>query len=177
MSEPRQELAIAPFRSVDPEIGRMLWMLQDTRERMKQSLQGLDPNQIDLAPEPYKNSIGSLLYHVAVIETDWLYAEVLEREIPDEVLMLFPEGVRDDSGVLAAPQQRELERHLQVLDQIRALVLESYGAMTLDDFRRPRNLPQYDVTPEWVLHHLMQHEAEHRGHIQSLREIIESRNG
>ena len=46
--------------------------------------------------------------------------------------------------------------------------------MTLDEFRRPRSLPQYDVTPEWVLHHLTQHEAEHRGHIQGLREIIEA---
>jgi uncharacterized damage-inducible protein DinB len=30
-------------------------------------------------------------------------------------------------------------------------------------------LPPYDVTPEWVLHHLMQHEAEHRSQIGALR--------
>jgi uncharacterized damage-inducible protein DinB len=26
----------------------------------------------------------------------------------------------------------------------------------------------YLVTPEWVLHHLMQHEAEHRGQIEMI---------
>lgn len=37
------------------------------------------------------------------------------------------------------------------------------------EFRRVRSLPYYDVAPEWVLHHLMQHEAEHRSQIGSLR--------
>jgi uncharacterized damage-inducible protein DinB len=47
--------------------------------------------------------------------------------------------------------------------------------MTLEDFRRPRHFPgQYDVTPEWVLYHLMEHEAEHRGHIQTLRGLLGS---
>ena len=37
--------------------------------------------------------------------------------------------------------------------------------MAPTDFRRIRALSDYDVTPEWVLHHLMQHEAGHRGEI------------
>jgi uncharacterized damage-inducible protein DinB len=36
-------------------------------------------------------------------------------------------------------------------------------------FRRVRRLSDCDVTPEWVIHHLMQHEAEHRGEIAALR--------
>jgi uncharacterized damage-inducible protein DinB len=39
----------------------------------------------------------------------------------------------------------------------------------MDEFRRPRHLEQYDVTPQWVLHHLIQHEAEHRGQILDRR--------
>jgi uncharacterized damage-inducible protein DinB len=41
--------------------------------------------------------------------------------------------------------------------------------MSLQEFRRVRVLPDYDVTPDYVLHHLMQHEAEHRGEIAMLR--------
>jgi uncharacterized damage-inducible protein DinB len=40
--------------------------------------------------------------------------------------------------------------------------------MTDDEFSRPRSLPAYDVSPAWVLHHLAQHEAEHRGEIGSI---------
>ncbi len=174
MAENRRELVVTALQVSEPEIGRLLWMFQDTRTRTLQSLEGFDPAHVNLVPDQFENSIGSLLYHIAVIEADWLYSEVLEREVPDDVQALFPEGVRDDSGTLADPRARGLDGHLKVLGQIRALVLETYQPMTLDEFRRPRSLPQYDVTPEWVLHHLTQHEAEHRGHIQGLREIIEA---
>jgi uncharacterized damage-inducible protein DinB len=40
--------------------------------------------------------------------------------------------------------------------------------MDLTEFRRVRSLEYYDVTPEYVLHHLMQHEAEHRSQIGAL---------
>jgi hypothetical protein len=40
--------------------------------------------------------------------------------------------------------------------------------MTAEDLHRVRTLPQYDVSPAWVLHHLSQHEAEHRGEIESI---------
>ncbi len=45
--------------------------------------------------------------------------------------------------------------------------------MSLDDFRRARNLERYDVTPAWVVHHLLQHEAEHRGEIATIRALAE----
>ena len=46
--------------------------------------------------------------------------------------------------------------------------------MSLEEFHRPRKLDQYNVTPEWVIHHLIQHEAEHRGQIGELRKIAET---
>ena len=40
--------------------------------------------------------------------------------------------------------------------------------MSAENFHRVRTLPDYHVTPAWVLHHLAQHEAEHRSELQSL---------
>lgn len=40
--------------------------------------------------------------------------------------------------------------------------------MSEDELHRVRALPYYDVTLAWVLHHLAQHEAEHRGEIGSI---------
>jgi hypothetical protein len=53
-------------------------------------------------------------------------------------------------------------------------LLAAFGAMDLADFRRVRRHEAVDITPEWTLHHLMQHEAEHRGEIESLRARAES---
>ncbi len=46
--------------------------------------------------------------------------------------------------------------------------------MTLEDFRRPRSAESYDVTPEWTIHHLVLHEAEHRGEMATIRSLAEA---
>ena len=61
------------------------------------------------------------------------------------------------------------EQHIDRLDAVRAIFLIALRGMTVDEFRRVRRLSDYDVTPEWVIRHLMQHEAEHRGEIAALR--------
>jgi uncharacterized damage-inducible protein DinB len=102
-----------------------------------------------------------------------LYAEILEAEVyPSEVMDLFPEDVRDDGGHLTFAQGGRLHAHLLRLDAVRERVLAAFSGMSLKEFRRERNLPDYTVTPEWVLHHLMQHEAEHRGEIGMLRMVM-----
>jgi hypothetical protein len=46
--------------------------------------------------------------------------------------------------------------------------------MTNDDFHRVRRLDDYDVAPDWAIHHIIQHEAEHRSHIAWLRDTYPS---
>jgi len=154
-----------------PEIGTWLWALEDTRRRTKQSLDGLLPEIVDWVRPHGGNSIGTLLHHIAAIEIDWLYADVLEREFPPEVNALFPYDVRDDRGRLTQVLGLSLEEHVRRLDETRAVFLASFREMPLFEFRRVRHHAAYDVTPEWVIHHLSQHEAEHRGQIAELRAL------
>ena len=166
--------SVEALAGYEPEIGRLLWMLEATRERTKEALAGLDAAVLDWRPPYDPNSIGTILYHVATVEMDWLYVEVLERAFPKEVEALLPFDMRDEAGLLTAVAGLSLDDHLLRLDTARAYLLNEFQGMTLDDFRRPRHLEQYDVTPEWVLHHLIQHEAEHRGQIMTLRTQAET---
>ena len=175
------EKTTAPLLSVEalphyePTVGRWLWLLEATRRETKEALIGLTPAALDWIPAPgTENSIGTLLYHIALIELDWLYTEVLEnRPWPDELKALFAVAVRDAQGHLSPRQGVALAEHLHRLDRTRMYLLESFHDMSLEEFRRPRSFPEYRVTAEWVLHHLIQHEAEHRGHIQLLRSLAE----
>ncbi len=158
----------------EPEIGRLLWMLEETRRRTKECLAGVDPNILDWTPDPSANSIGALLYHLAAIEADWLFVEVLETEtFPPDVVALFPEDVRDEAGRLVMARGVSLTDNLDRLDMVRGHLLATFREMSLAEFRRIREFPDYDVTPEGVLHHLIQHEAEHRGQIGLLRDLAE----
>lgn len=155
--------------SAEPAIGPWLWAMQDSRERTLEELEEVSPALVDWIPHEHESSIGTILYHLADIEADWLYAEVLEQPFPPEVAALFPHPTRDEQGRLTQIQGYSLAEHLERLATVRALLMAVFQKMDIADFRRVRSLPHYDVTPEWVLHHLMQHEAEHRSQIGWLR--------
>jgi uncharacterized damage-inducible protein DinB len=169
----RDQHIIVPLEAGDPAIGRALWLFEDARRLTRRTLEGIDPRALDWLPADADNSIGTLLYHIAIIEADWLYVEVLEQEFPPDVVELFPYNVRNATGRLTPVTGRTLEEHDTLLDAVRARLLAAFRAMSIDDFRRARRMPHYDVTPEWVLHHLMQDEAEHRGQIGDLRRRAE----
>lgn len=169
----RKQHIVEPLAGFEPEIGRVLWMLEDCRKRTRRSLADLNPAAVDWVGGFNNHSIGTLLFHIAAIEISWLGIEVAEGKLPESVWDHFPYEVRDQHGRLTHVPGIGLDDHWQRLDYARGLLLEFYKPMSLEEYRRPRRLDEYDVTPEWVLHHLMQHEAGHRDELEMLRQASE----
>jgi uncharacterized damage-inducible protein DinB len=159
-TESRKNLELVPIAGKSIEIGKWLWILGDTRRRTLENLGGLDPAAVDWQPGWAKNTIGSLLYHLAAIEASWFYEDILQ-ELPDDLDHRFPYDVRDEAGVLAAVRGTSIENHLSRLEKVRHDLMQVLIGMSAAEFHRKRTMPDYDVTPDWVLHHLVQHEAEH----------------
>lgn len=168
---------LEPLPNYDPLVGVWLSAYQDTRRRTLRTLEGLEQHLIDWQPAWGSNSISALLYHLAAIEADWLFTDILEqREFPPQVNELFPYDVLDGDGNLTVIPEVSLEIHLERLTTMRDYFMKAMRAITDEYFRRVRKFPEYQVTPEWVIHHLMQHEAEHRGQIMTIRETYEHRS-
>lgn len=172
----KDQLVIEPLPGFQPEVGRAMWMVEDARQRTRRALKGLNPAHVDYQATPDGHTISTLMYHIAAIELDWLYAEVLMTNWSDETAALLPHGVRDENGRLTHITGYTLDDLWRRLEHVRKLLLDTFKTMTVDDFRRQRELPDYDVTPEWVLHHLCQHEAEHRDELIALRQTAERAN-
>lgn len=170
----RDQLLILPLAGYDPLIARWLWLLTDIRQRTLEVLANMSESALDWRPDDAANTIGTLLYHIVAIELDWLYVEILER--PDygaAVAALLPYDIRERSGRLTPIYGESLERHLARMAASRQLLLDELRPMTAEEFYRVRRFDAYDVTPEWVLYHLMEHEAGHRGEIAELRRQAE----
>lgn len=146
-------------------VAAALWRLEDARERTLELIDRLPDDAADWRPPWGPNTIGTLLYHLALIELDWLYSEILEAQPPREFLRLFPVEHRDAAGRLGVLAGETFDDHLARLHAVRARFLYAVAGMDAAEYRRVRSLEPYDVTPEWVIHHLCQHEAEHRGQI------------
>jgi len=165
--ENRDNLVLGPLDGYPTLIGVWLAAVQDARRRTMEVLENIEPRWLDFVPEDGGESIGTVLYPIAAIEADWLYAEVLQAPFPSDVEKLLPYDVRDGESNLTVVSD-VMENHLERLKVIRGKLLDGYLGMTLEEFERPHVLPQYDVSPIWVLHHLMQHEAEHRSQINAI---------
>ena len=170
----RETLVAVELAGYQPEIGAALWRLEDTRNRTLRLLSDMPAEYVDL--ETLGNSIGTILYHLALIEADWLYAEILEEPFPDELKNLLPADDRDQAGILTFIRGQTLEQHLARLSAVRKTLLDKLRGMTSEDFHRPRSLPNYEVSPAWVLHHLAQHEAEHRGELGTAIALLRTGN-
>lgn len=147
-------------------------MTEECRGRTLRLIGELDSARIDTPTAWNGNTAGALLYHIAAIELDWLYAEVMVKDFPPGFAEWFPYDVREEGGRLSPVTGEPLERHLARLAWVRDRMREELTSLTDDDLGAVRASGDMTVTPEWVFHHLMQHEAEHRG---QLGEIMASR--
>jgi uncharacterized damage-inducible protein DinB len=169
-----EQRIVIPIAAVEPEIARWLFIIEDTRRRTLELLEGIGQRTIDWVPPEGGITIGTLLYHIPLIEADYLYVDVLGLEdYPAELATVFPYPDRDEFGRLTVVSGVELDVHLQRMAWTRQWLLAAFAQMTLTAFRTPRAVPGYEITPEWTLHHLAQHEAEHRGQIGELRQRAE----
>lgn len=172
-----RELQITPLAGYDAEIGRWLWALQDVRRRYTMRLlQDLDPRLVDWeGPDGRENAIGSLLYHIALVEVGWLFGDVMGMtELPPRVEPDFPFSSREPDGRLTRVLGAPLADHVARLERSREAFLDQMREVPSDEWRRLRRPPDFDevnyeVTPEWAVFHLVEHEAGHAFQISALK--------
>ena len=165
---------VEPLSGYAPEIGQVLSLLADARQRTMRCVDGLPSEAVDWELGPNFHTIGSVLYHVAAVEVNWLYGLVLQQDMPIEIADWFPRTIVDDRANITPVKNISLDGHLYRLDKAHAILLTAFQGMSLEEFRRVRDVPRMTVTAETVAQQLLQHEAEHRGQIMSLRTAAET---
>jgi uncharacterized damage-inducible protein DinB len=157
----------------DAEVGRWLSAMDECRGRTLRELDGISQAELERMPVGANNSVATLLYHLALIEADWLFNEILQvGDATASLGALLPYDDRDLEGRLTEVQEMTIDDHLGRLAAVRGLLHEHLDTMGAEDFHRFRVCSDYDVTPAWVLHHLLQHEAEHRSEIAWIRDRL-----
>lgn len=63
----REVLSLEPIADV-PEVGRWLSTMEDARRDTLKEVEGIPDEALDWEPDRRTNTIGTLLYHVALIE-------------------------------------------------------------------------------------------------------------
>lgn len=141
----RRQNVLSYGDDLPPAVLPWLSAMEDTRLRTWEALEGLPADALDWWDEEGA-SIGSLLYHIAAVELDWLFVEILEQPFTPELEQLFPYDMRDEHGKLSAVHGETLEQQWQRLEQVRSYLMTALQGMAPEEFVRVRSFPHYDVS-------------------------------
>ena len=118
--------------------------------------------------------MGTLLLHIAAVEFSWILEDIFKRPMGREWEVAFPirVGMPQVSG-------KPLEYFVETLDRVRTEVRSALATLTDTDLNRVV-IPQdesgapesHGYTIRWILHHLVEHEAHHRGQIAMMKRLL-----
>ncbi|MGH3493470.1 MAG: DinB family protein [Sciscionella sp.] len=168
------------MRSAPDPVGVELVMLEQyldyQRETMLSKTEGLTREQLAAKHPPSELTLSGLLYHLSLVEEDWLEVRFAGR--PDREPWAGIDWDADPDWEFRTATHLEPEqvqqRYRQACERSRAVVS---GAADLDQLSVKALRDGRHFSLRWVLLHLIEETARHAGHADFLREAIDGAVG
>jgi uncharacterized damage-inducible protein DinB len=159
-----------------PESALLAQYLDYQRETILSRTEGLTQEQLSQQHAPSELSLAGLLYHLALVEEDWM--EIHFSGQPDREPWLGADWDTDPDWQFRPASEVEPDelrsRYRQACERSRQVAAEATGLDQLS-VRSIRNGQHF--TLRWVLLHLIEETARHAGHADLLREAIDGTVG
>ena len=155
-----------PVEGYSPQIGLMVYMLEDLKSRITEQVKDLDQAQTDFLYDKDANSIGSLVMHLVSTEA-YYQIETLEGRqwTDDEKARLGVAGGLNDESKRKL-KGKPIQQYLDLWDEVREKTLS--GLKTKDDDWFASNIEE-GINYHWVWYHVMEHIANHMGQIATVK--------
>ncbi|MDT0539751.1 DinB family protein [Croceitalea sp. P059] len=157
------------FNSVEgytPQIGQMVYMLEDLKERITEEVKDLDQSQTDFLYDADANSIGSLVMHLVSTESYYQIATLEGRDWTEEELARYGVAGEINEDVKSMLKDKPISYYLELWDEVRAKTLT--GLKTKDDEWFASNLED-GLNYQYIWYHVMEHSANHMGQIATIK--------
>ncbi len=166
---------LTPHPGLSTGIGFYLSQMEEVRQQVNVAVKSMPDDLIGKPPFLGAHSIGGLALHIGEAEWFWMQMVVCARELTDDVKNAPYWDILDDlervsrNGYSAEFCLREIEN---IRNQTRD-VLFSYNDKDLEriiSFERKGETTEYNL--RWILHRLIDHEAQHKGQIFMLKRLM-----
>lgn len=157
------------FNSVEgyaPQIGQMVYMLEDLKERITEEVKDLDQSQTDFLYDADANSIGSLVMHLVSTESYYQIATLEGRDWTEEELARYGVAGEINEDVKSMLKGKPISYYLELWDEVRGKTLT--GLKTKDDEWFASNLED-GLNYQYIWYHVMEHSANHMGQIATIK--------
>ena len=149
-----------------PQIGLMVYMLEDLKDRITEQVKDLDQSQTDFLYDADANSIGSLIMHLVSTESYYQIATLEGREWTEDEQTRFGMAGELNEEVKSKLRGKPIRYYLDLWDEVREKSLN--GLKTKDDAWFSSNLEE-GLNYHYIWYHVMEHSANHMGQIGTIK--------
>ncbi|MBR7827904.1 DinB family protein [Actinospica sp. MGRD01-02] len=152
--------------SVAPEREALAGWLDAQRAELLAKLDGLTDEQADRRVVPSLNTLHGLVRHLTKVEFVWFETVIAGSDAPAP--FGFPDR-KDGDFLLDDGESVEADaaRFIAACERSR----EIFSSVGLDEVRTHRRIGEVDV--RWIMVHLIREYAQHNGHADILRELVD----
>jgi uncharacterized damage-inducible protein DinB len=172
-----ERYTLAPAAGVSTGIGFYLSGMDEVRAQLREALEGMSDEQLARRAVDGAHAIGALALHCVAAEWLWMRRTTDGSELTDEDRRTAHMNVLEDPDAFAA-KGYTAEYCLNALDAVREQTRERLASFSDGDldhlYSFVRQGRTFEVSLRWTLHHLIDHEAQHKGQILMLKRLLSS---
>jgi uncharacterized damage-inducible protein DinB len=159
---------------VSREIGFYLSGMEEIRAQLRKAVSDLTSKELARRITPNAHQIGALILHLGETESWWIHSVVAEKELDEEAKRFAHWD--DTTETDFAEKGYSAEDCIGIIDEISRMSREILAKFGDEDLERLFGFDKKDkrieVSLRWVLHHLIDHEATHKGQIMMLKRLL-----
>lgn len=165
---------LEPMAGVSKEIGFYLSGMEEIRAQLRKAVSDLTDEELARRITPKAHQIGALILHLGEADSWWIHSIVAEKELDEEAKRFAHWD--DTTETDFAEKNYSVKDCIERIDEITRMSRKILAGFSDEDLERMFGFDQKDkrieVSLRWVLHHLLDHEATHKGQIMMLKRLL-----
>jgi uncharacterized damage-inducible protein DinB len=167
---------LEPPPNFSKEIGFYLDGMNEVRQQLREIVGDLDDEFLRKRLDENSNSIGELILHIGEAEWWWIQCLVAGKELTEAEKKTAHWDILINRDFAA--KNYSAEDCLNAIGYIRQLTTEVLSTFNDDDLERTFSYEtgwsngKNEASLRWILHHLIDHEAHHKGQIMMIKRLI-----
>jgi uncharacterized damage-inducible protein DinB len=161
---------IKPEKGYTPQVGSLVSMLNDLSKRLERTVGNMSQKDIDFLMDENSNSIGSLIVHLAAVETYYQVFTFEGRDFNSEEKEMWNAAMDLGDAARNKYKGNEVDYYLEKLKEVRKKTMQ-YLKDKDDDWLNDNPVGS-SMNNHWAWFHVMEHQSSHLGQILLLRKRI-----
>ena len=166
----KQDGRIGNVEGASPQIGAMISMLEDLKDRVERTVKNMSQYEIDYLHDEQANRIGSLVMHLAAAEKYYQVFTFEGRGFNEEEKKKWDKALNLDQGGRDEFKGHSIQYYLDIYNEVRAKTISELKKR--DDAWFAEVQKSYDWTNQYCWFHVMEHQSSHLGQILFLKKRI-----